>query len=72
MRNLLAQAGQERGVPWPLGRPCTVATKVSGPEISGSKHWPTLPHSYAVTCVWPRGVTGLFLVKFCKCNEKLL
>jgi hypothetical protein len=51
MRNLLAHAGQEQGVPRPLGRQPAVAIQVSRLEVSGSKHWPSLPCSYTVACV---------------------
>jgi hypothetical protein len=61
MRNMLAHDGQDRDIPGPLGRPRTVDT-----QVSGSKHWPTLPSSYAVPCVW-----RTFLVKCSKCDVDL-
>ena len=43
MRNMLAQAGPERRIPRPLGRPLNVELEVARLEVCGSKHWPTRP-----------------------------
>ena len=38
---MLAQAGPERRIPRPLGRPSNVELQVARLRVCGSKHWPT-------------------------------
>ena len=72
MRNLLAQAGQERNVQRPVGRPAAAATVVLRQEMSVSKHWPILSatHRRCYVCS-ARGVNGKVSVKCCRCDVTL-
>jgi len=42
VRNMLAQAGPERRIPRPLGRPLKAEMVVARLEVCGSKHWPNM------------------------------
>jgi len=57
MGNLLAQAGHERNVQRPIGRPPAAATQVIRFEEHGSKHWPILSATLRRCMCADRGVT---------------
>jgi hypothetical protein len=59
VRNMLAHAGPERGMPRPLGRSPNVENHVARLEVIGSKHWP-VPSETQLRCrvCTARGVTS--------------
>ena len=69
---MLANAGPERRVPKPLGRPPNVESHVTRLEVCGSKHWPTLSEMQLRCHVCKaRGVTQKVSIKCCKCEVGL-
>ena len=72
VRNLLAQAGQERNVQRPVGRPPAAATQVVRLQDRGRKHWP-LPYARRRRCrlCSARGVNKIVSVKCQRCDVAL-
>ena len=71
-RNLLAQAGQERNVPRPIGRPLAAAIQVVRLEERGRKRWP-IPSAMRRRCrvCSARGVNKKVSVKCQRCDVAL-